>query len=1634
MSQIYKVAHLKNNEIVTLYIFYGSKIGDTEYESTLLENRFKADKNDDLFKEIFTDELLNKIIENDINVKFIDMKIHLDDTIENIKTKILYATNSDTFSFYEMYLFVKLKKRHYPEKVYENLTQNNSSDLSKLHIEQFLHNINSSELIDSIQTKDVYDYDDIVNLNLTDEKYVTNKSIDQKIVVKDTNYPYFVNPYDITEVGELLDNTQENMITTTNNNILMNFGELVDNTIYMCLMEDVIETIDDKNLSQESCIKIYYPKLYDKNITSIKAVKDNKDSLLFASKNMVSERFIVTQQNVNLMVDIHNSTNSEYDLVYEKKGIKTIDFIIHPPSSFNLPLDVVFKLINTSEDIPMTKYNPGKAQEKMYRLHTAYTAINGKKIPSLPRQEIFKMMKEIGKGKSVAVYTKYVYNDKMNNLVCEFSSNGDINIKLEGFIDINDLDVTISDPINNIITKIKEYISQGGYTMNTFQSINDDYVEINNIDYHISVPVQKKINIEPLNKCISGVFIASNFNISKGIEMRYKRVENYDEMSGTEALIIDLINKGLSPDIIIENIIKNFNMKDKDAISLFNDFMNSANIKQNDFDSTKFKIKNNPGLKVIITKDNANNIFLDVTGIDHVNYLKTLEMYLNSLLRITQNPELINNCKSVEETEEPDIETDTTTDLISQAELINQKTNIKDGAIQLEKEVEYDDMLFDDDSEEESGEESDDESDNDTVGGADNSEGYDIDLENLKLRDYFAERMKSRDKNLFMVKGEGNINSYSRSCPSHERRQPVILTTEEKEKIDMEHPGSYGEAIQYGSDQNNKYWYICPRYWSLKENVSLTEQEAKSGKYGKIIPLKAKKVSKGEEIFEFTSDKQLDPDTKQYKSQYPGFLKKQNGICAPCCFGGPTVSKLQKERRKICNSDIEANAIPPKDTTKSKPKKIKLKTDKKPDKKPDKENMDNYIKGPDKFPLDNNRFGYLPVSIEKFLNTSNKQCYISDTNTNLKPNHPCIMRLGVESNKSQSFISCIAKIWSNREGGKGVISSPTISEMKQLMIDSIDYDTFVTLQNANLINIFGLDNDENDEIEYEKLQQSQIYKKLQSDDPTKIKVFKKIVSAYGNFIKFLNNPSVIIDHTYLWDLICKPNDKLFKDGLNMIILDIPNDDMTDKVDILCPSNNYSDNFFDKNKDTIILIRKKEGKNKNDDTYFEVICEMKEEEQYRVSTKIKLDGDKFKDIRETIYSIKQAYTKCDGITSMPNVYTFKKNIILSTLVKELLEQNYKIIAQVFNYDGKVIAVKAENKGETGILPCYPSSPMIVSEYDIEYIWIDSIVGESYTKTVDFLLSVKHNSDKILSKPVIKVKENDIIVGLITETNQFVPVNPDPDYIDNDYKGITVSITANNFNEIDTLITSESSVDIERINYIKKINIETGFYKIFRNTIRIMLTEHKNKNIRNQIEEIINSSQQHNNKLRRVIKLLRTMTNNYFKFTPFSDEIINDIINVTSCYKADNSEEKKYCLIDDTTKEVNMMIPKQNLINDLDNEKVYFAKLADELIRFNRIKNFIFEPKSFLSLGDIGYNLGDDEIVLMQSLLTKEYFEDNEREIKNEHVKTNTFDTVNPLNTFKYSSTYNMEDFKKDHLPVKTKNKVKKTKDRVKLKDN
>ena len=150
----------------------------------------------------------------------------------------------------------------------------------------------------------------------------------------------------------------------------------------------------------------------------------------------------------------------------------------------------------------------------------------------------------------------------------------------------------------------------------------------------------------------------------------------------------------------------------------------------------------------------------------------------------------------------------------------------------------------------------------------------------------FENRLQKRDPKLFLVKKEGKYNAYSRLCPSNYRRQPVILTDEEKEKIDRENPGAYNEAIKYGSSKENEHWYICPRYWCLLNNMPLTEEDVKAGKCGgKVIPFGACMPKGAVRIYEFKGQEDGSPNIDKngnYASLYPVLQKMTASIRIMC--------------------------------------------------------------------------------------------------------------------------------------------------------------------------------------------------------------------------------------------------------------------------------------------------------------------------------------------------------------------------------------------------------------------------------------------------------------------------------------------------------------------------------------------------------------------------------------------------------------------------------------------------------------------------------------------------------------------------------------------------------------------------------
>ena len=59
-------------------------------------------------------------------------------------------------------------------------------------------------------------------------------------------------------------------------------------------------------------------------------------------------------------------------------------------------------------------------------------------------------------------------------------------------------------------------------------------------------------------------------------------------------------------------------------------------------------------------------------------------------------------------------------------------------------------------------------------------------------------------------------------------------------------------------------------------------------------------------------------------------------------------------------------------------------------------------------PLNINRWGYIPVNLEKFFGITNKSCQEVLSKKNVFKT--CILRKGVELNDKQSFLACIADL------------------------------------------------------------------------------------------------------------------------------------------------------------------------------------------------------------------------------------------------------------------------------------------------------------------------------------------------------------------------------------------------------------------------------------------------------------------------------------------------------------------------------------------------------------------------------------------------------------------------------------------------
>jgi hypothetical protein len=368
-------------------------------------------------------------------------------------------------------------------------------------------------------------------------------------------------------------------------------------------------------------------------------------------------------------------------------------------------------------------------------------------------------------------------------------------------------------------------------------------------------------------------------------------------------------------------------------------------------------------------------------------------------------------------------------------------------------------------------------------------------FDKMKLSDYklskpnpFQEKMKKLEPNIFKDTDGKSYQDYGRTCDWSQRRQPVTISEEEKERLDRDYPGSYDEIVEYSTNpKKQKNYYICPQYWNLIEHRPMKPEEVDPDT---VIDPKAKKTDLNEKfVFEFRK-----PNQKNYKKRIPGFIDHLHpkGYYMPCCFN--IKEENNKHKKMIDQAKIQMKKIEDLDTTNQKnierftqdyAKHTEIEKTKVTSKQ-----KDEYIKQGSSFPLDIGRIGHLSISLEKFLHFKNNSCYMNLRKNVLKHDFPCVLRHGVEIDDKKSFLAAISFIFLKKDY--------TISNIIDHISQMLTIDNIIMFHNGNIPNVFYKE-DELMDVDLQKYKDYDIYKKLFQSDDDNIQL-RKVINGYLNFL------------------------------------------------------------------------------------------------------------------------------------------------------------------------------------------------------------------------------------------------------------------------------------------------------------------------------------------------------------------------------------------------------------------------------------------------------------------------------------------------------------------------------------------------------
>ncbi len=449
-------------------------------------------------------------------------------------------------------------------------------------------------------------------------------------------------------------------------------------------------------------------------------------------------------------------------------------------------------------------------------------------------------------------------------------------------------------------------------------------------------------------------------------------------------------------------------------------------------------------------------------------------------------------------------------------------------------------------------------------------------------------------------------------------------------------------------------------------------------------------------------------------------------------------------------------------------------------------------------PLDKNRFGVLNSRLEKVLNSNIPKGYLEYRKGYL--------RRGIKHENLNSFLSAIANIFSCDQD-----NVRSVDDMKTYIVSKIDETLFRSLYGGNLVNVFY--------------------------DP------HKNISSLENYKKYILSKNIEIDHTYLWDLIQRPS-IISKTGVNLFIFE---------NDLLCPLGENVLEFYDKSRKTIILAKYHQ--------YYEPIYYLEGNgKQAMIQCIFENNTPEIEKLFEIAYDGCKSYHRIDWKSVVYDSVTLSNNnknkkllnkdeiiidygvslketikTILLGIEEKKLDVSYLPKTQYVDKMNKVFGILLQNKLFVPVAP----SKLMVDIPDIDYLIIDDyahISKISFEKTYEYL----NNLSKVLKLPVKPIGiitdiKNENVVGMVTEKNRVILVEK-ISVIKTKKSGLK-NMSNKYYTDIDMYISNNVNLIDERILFMNKRKYEDETYIRLKFELSRYLQDHNKE--RDTIIQIIKS---------------------------------------------------------------------------------------------------------------------------------------------------------------------------------------------------